>query len=407
MAWFTSLSINGFAYLVVYGLALLVPSMFLNYFNAIGGVLAPELTGYTSAFISTTRVIMAYIFVVYLRLGLIGALLTVIIARLLGVIFLVSLLISKRLIKWDGFNKKLVVSWVKRFYVPLMNVLTSQLRNFDRVIIALITGSSIPSAYLNASYTARTPLSEGGKVVTLSLRARLLRSPREEDVSEMIRFFCLFTGFTAVTLIALSRPILSLLNPEYIDVYPIFIIAALAEIVYNMARILIVTSVATDKHDLELNFNLLSTRIVKTPIVNFVCNLMGLIIASVLISMLQVLRENYILAALTYPMVWFIISVIITLIVYTHAREALHIRMPWREIHSVVISSLSSMLVYIALGSWNIVVASFWRDAPRLLCHILISLIMYVVIMLVLSGWFRWLISTIVKELLRKVRNII
>ena len=404
VSWLISLSIGGFIYLTIYGLVLLLSTMFLRYLNSISGVLAPELNGYTTGFISTLRILVAYVLVVVLKFGLSGALLTVIVVRSLGALLNVVMLLRRKLIMWDGFSKNLAITWIKRFYIPLMRVLASQIRNLDRTIIALLTGSPIPSAYLNAAYTSRTPISEGGRAVTLSLSARLLRTPNSRDVEEIMKMFALFTGFMAVTLIMLSKPILSLLNPKYINVYVVFMISVVTEIVYGVTNILMVTSMATERRDLNLNLSLASTRLVRTPLVNFVSTFLGLMIASIIIFLV---KEDYVLATMIFPITWLIASIITALIVRTHVKEAIHVNIPWRELSSIAISSTFSAITYIALSSWSIVVKSFWSDAPVLLLHILISLSVYVIVLLVLSKWFRWLITVAIKELAKEVSKIV
>ena len=403
ISWAISLSVGGFIYLAFYGLGLLISTIVVNYFEGISGVLAPELVGYKTGLIATLRLLLTYIFVVILKLGLSGAFLAVIIIRLLGALFLALSLSKRHLIRWDGFSRELAISWIRRGYIPLIRTLTAQIRGLDKTIVALIMGSPDPAAYLNAAYVSKTPLIEGNKAVTLSLRARILRSPSGSDVEETIRLLSLFTGFTITTLLTLTKPILSLLNPKYTIAYHAFILASLSAMVDNILGIFLTAAIASEKQDLDLTASLKSTVLVKIPLANFICSIVALAIASVAS---WILRDNLLLAISAYPTMWMFSSIVLVIIAYRYVKESLHIHIPWRDVMATIISSIITVFIYLILSSNNIIIYSFWSDTPKLLTHVAVALTGYLSTMIAVSKWFRWLTLTALRQALGKITKL-
>ncbi len=398
VSWLVSLPIGGFEYLALYGLGLLIVLVLYSGFSGLSDVLAPEVTGYATGMVPTLRLGLAVVLVLFLHMGLAGAFISVIVARSVGAAFHAFMLLRKGLLTWDGLSKELALNWFKRAYVSIIGVVNAQLRNIDRTIVAVIAGSATPAAYLGAAYTARTPIGEAGRSVSLVLAARLLREARGEDVVEALRMCFVFVGYVLVTLVVIGKPILSLLNPKYVVAYPAFVLTALGVAVSNISNIYVTSSTASETADLDLDASLIRTRLVRTPLAVLGFNAVALAGASVVAWFL---RGDAVAAATVYPAAWLLASIGVGVVARRHALEAVRIRFPWREALAVAAASLVSGLAYLALGAQELVVTSFWDQAPLLLGYVVVGLACYLLVLFVLSEWFRELVRAIVNEVLR------
>ncbi len=399
ISWLLSAGIGGFSYLALYGTLLMALQALGYWASSAATVIAPEVGGYAALIFHTARICLAYALVAYAGMGLDGAFIAVITSRALSNAYTTLVVFRRGIPLARGFSRSLASSWLRRLYIPLISAVDAQIRSLDRALAAAITGSAEVAAVMGAAYTAQTPIGSAGGSTAIALRARLLRAPRASDVEESLRLTLLLSGFTLATLVTLSKPVLTLLNPVYESAWLPFVVTSVSTFVLSIASIYAVSSVASERSDVDTNASLVSTRLFRTPFATLCCDSIALAAATSIVAALRVV--NAVSVATVYALAWLASSLAILVIARRHAMEAVKASFPARQALEVAIASIAVVATYLALGANEIVVASFWRDAPRLAMCVAIAGAIYVATLLAVSSWFRNLLRVAIERIVR------
>ncbi len=400
ISWGISRSLGGFAYLALFGSAMVISNLVSGWARTLANSFAPEVNGYAGFVFNTVRIALAYALVVKMGMGLVGAFVSFLAAQWLATTTVVATLLLRGIVVEKSFDPTLARSWLKRFYVPVLGIIDGQIVNVDRPLASLITKSLETSAIMGVVYTVRTPLAAGGASALPGLSARMLRAPRGEDVEESIRLTTFFTFFTLATALSLAVPIISLYNPRYLDAYAAFVVFSVATVLSNFASLFIATAVSSERADLELGRDLLSTRLFRIPLAKLVIDASALGLATGISWIEWVETRSPALIAVIYALCWLGSSLATCAVGYLHAAKSVRFRVPWREMLCAAMAAVATTLVYYAMGVTNMVIERFWRDAPRLALAILAGFSTYVAVEYLSSPWFRRLVSAALRAVL-------
>ncbi len=383
-------------YYMLLGAPLFVLFTLNSYFLGITNVSKPELRGYRGFLYDTIRLVLAYLFLVELRLGLEGALLSIELAMLIGVSYLVVEL--KRIGVFElSFSRKLAKDWLRAFYVPLAGMLAQFLRSGLRAIVSWASGSEIPVAYLNVGFAAESPVLQASQASVPALYARMLREKKGYDVEESLRLFFLFSGFMLATFVVLSKTIASLYNPRYIEAHLVIPLISFYAMILGIAGIYgtaIRGAEDVDREGLPPARRLLSSYLFRVPVFRL---LSMLLVYAIIIPLLLHYRDDPLKSAMCVAVVLNIGAMILLVYFYTQAKRLVPHRFPWREALAILVGSVVAAGYYVVLGVNDILVYRFWEYAPRLLVHVIVALVLYGASIIVLSGWARRLVRDAIR----------
>ncbi len=391
----------GFEY-ILYSIPLLVLTIFNSYNSMVAGISKPELIGYGSFIYESLRIISAYIFIIYLNLGLLGAILAFEISLAVNVVYsyVVLYLGNVYSLKRILFSVKMIAEWFKAFYVPLLNMILTFLRSGVRAYASWITTSEIPVAYLNIGFSSHTPLMRMSDVIAPILYARVLRKPSGSDVEEMLRIYIVMSGFLVATFLSLSRVIALIYNPIYVDAHVIIPLISIYALVYGLTNIYgtIIRGVEqVDKEGITSHRRLLSSYLFKTLLIQVLAILSAYILSLILVRVF--VWDNYLLEAIMIALSLLIPLIIILPYFYIVAVKMVPHRIPVYEVFSTTISALIVSLYYNLFGASSITTHSFWAAIMLLVPHLVIAIILYIAVMFALSSWFRSLVRAGLKTI--------
>ena len=144
---------------------------------------------------------------------------------------------------------------------------------------------------------------------------------------------------------------------------------------------------------------MLSSYLFKAPLVH----LLSLLISyGIGLGLVFFLRGNHLLEALAFALGLLIGVAIFLYWFYRIAKQSTPFKLPSREIGIAVIAGLVIGLYYIVSNTYNIVIHKFWIDAPMLGLNVLIAGAIYSTIWYLLSPWFRGLVKTSFRLLIKK-----
>ncbi len=391
----------GFEY-ILYSTPLLMLTILNVYNSMVAGISKPELIGYSSFIYESLRIILAYILVVAMNLGLLGAILSLEISLAISIAYSYVMLYLNGVYSFKRtiFSSKIVAEWFKAFYIPLLNMILAFLRTGVRAYTSWITASEIPVAYLNIGFSSHVPLMRMSDVIAPILYARVLRKPRGLDVEEMLKIYIVMSGFLLATFFSLSKVIALVYNPVYVDAHVIIPLVSVYALVYGLTSIYatVIRGVEhVDEKGIASHRKLLSSYLFKTLLIQVLAILFAYILSFVLVRGFA--WNNYLLEAVVIALSLSIPFIIILPYFYVTAMKVIPHQIPVREVLSTLISALTISLYYKLSGASSITTHSFWVAITLLLPHIIIAAILYLALMFILSSWFRGLVKAGLKTI--------
>lgn len=193
---------------------------------------SPTHIGISNIVFETSKVVMAYSFVRILKMGLAGAIISVILAQTIQGMYLVIMLrgfITQEIMSYDVIKK-----WFKLSWLPLYGLFSGLIGGFD-VLMARIISST--DALIGARKVASIAGSFPNYVSSLSLslypRSLGATSNRrwEEDVEELLKFMSFMAIPIALGNIVLMDLLLEIFGSEYVNAYLAGIVVVIASLI--------------------------------------------------------------------------------------------------------------------------------------------------------------------------------
>jgi len=377
----------------VWGALIVVSTSVLAYLRSLASGSKPFIIGKTVIVGETTRLVFAYIAVVLLRMSVDGVLLSILIMVVVEiVVYLLMFNYYGVEVPRPRFNKSLQLRLLKNSYIPLTNILSTMLSQVERPLLTAVTRSTYATAYLGVSYIPRSVVLQGSQAFTSGLGAQLLRKPSRADIEDVLRINFIVNVFLTILLVVMAKPLISLFNPQYMVVWPLFVLFTLESFIISLYSLFSTVAVSVEAKDMyEYGLKLVETPLFKLGFARLVRNIASITIGTTGVFVcLYVFRINdpYLLASF-YPISWFLTGVPLLLYGYRQAINKFKFRIPWREVFASVIGSVSSSIYLFVVGATNIYVESFWRDVPILGYHVLVAVLIYGVALYLLSPWLR------------------
>jgi len=383
-----------------------IPYFWLNTLNAyltrIFMVTKPEAIGFRGFIYETIRLILTFILVAYLKLHLIGAILALELALLVSNTY--SLILLKLVgVLETAFSRNLVSEWLKGFTVPLLSIIYNFLVSSVRAFTSIISGSGVSVAYLNVGLSTQTPIISASTAATPALYAKILKGGGSSDIEEVIRISIFVSAMLLALFITLSKTIASIFNPRYVDAWIIIIVLAIYAFLEGLRAIfmtVIMGSVKVDVDGIRSFKELINSGLFYAPLVRVLGLVLSYVVGGLLVIVFwgDYLMQAFgialgLLVGVLVTMPWFIVN----------ALRSVRFRVPLREVCVAVISGsvVAAYLVFMRVN--ELVVRSFWVDAPVLAIHLLASLAIYLSVWYALSPWFRGL----TRESLRYLHSIL
>ncbi len=364
----------------------------------------PYVVGYIDILGETLRVLFVYFFVVILRTGLEGVLLGIAMAISIKTLVSFIYMIYIKALSKPSLSFKNISLFLKNAYIPLINIISSQLRNSgERLITSLTTNSMLYPAYLGVSYIPRSFIRGGTQAFSRGLVPRLLRGGSRTDIEDVMKIISILSLLFSGSFIIYAKLILSMFRKEYLDAYPLFILYSIAFILDVYILFFSTVSTSLERSDLKYSgFNLRKTILFKVPFIRFLSNITYLSVASIsFITLYYIGLKDPVLLLAPYPVLLIFVNIPVLYKMYYLAKKQIDFSIPWREIGSSLCGLLIVYIYSIITGYINYMVKSIYSDLPMIIWIAISSLAIYVIVLYILSPWFRELIRTSLEELRR------
>lgn len=215
----------------------------------------PERASFGFGIFEISKVLIGGIAVTILHLSLTGAILAVIGAQLVQIVTIVAM--APREYK-DKISISILSKMVKTGWLALLNQLTPLVVNFDFLIVAIITGSTIPLALYGVAFTYGTIITYSGWIA-YGLYAGILGGvDPKKSANQVFELQYLFMIPMVIGEIVLSYRLLHLFKAVYTVAVPILLVLAIASAFSAMNQTFdnVITAIdttdATENTDLSL-----------------------------------------------------------------------------------------------------------------------------------------------------------
>ena len=198
----------------------------------------PEYLGYATIALEIGKVSGAYYTIAILKLGLIGAILSLALGQFLQLAIVIYIIRPKLR---GSFKSSTIKKWYKAAWIPISNMSVSRLSISDSILVAIILGSTTVVGIFQASrvFTLIVRYSEEFLRV---LYPKLIRDNRNEDITLTLRLQSFVVIPLAVGALMLAEPLLGILGEQYVKAKLVLriltIVAVIEGIEYFMWNIL-------------------------------------------------------------------------------------------------------------------------------------------------------------------------
>jgi len=241
------LHIDG-AYRIVYGILTfrVIETYAMSELEAILQVRQPHLIGYGFLVFETCKVAAGFLLIVQLKLGLLGAVCSIVSAYIAQIAFYLRF-VSHELtgrVKW-GYVKE----WLKASPVNIYGIVGQKLASFV-LILLFLHGGELARAYYGAASTIASIIGYSS-LLAFALYPSLLSGSNPEDASVSLRMVSMFAVPMTLGAVILSDSYLTILSPTYRIARPVLILLSISNACSSISYVFGLVVLGTERFDAE------------------------------------------------------------------------------------------------------------------------------------------------------------
>jgi len=351
----------------------------------------PQTIGYGLLVYEACRVVLGFILIIRFKLGLIGAICSIIVAFTIQIAFYVKLTAKelKENVRWYYLKE-----WLKAAPINIYYIVGTNLTTFTFILL-FVYGGELARAYYGAAVTIAAVIGYSS-FLAFALYPRLLSGSSPEDVFVSLKMVMMFVIPMMVGVMALSDSYLIVLKFVYADARPVLFLLAINYLCVALSPVFYAIVLGTEKVDAKAKLAFLD--LIKSRLFLF-------------------FTLPYIQSAVTLPTTFFILNFIaktpleaatyvalITLLAnsamlaakYIIARKCLTFNFPWDSI-------LKYALASVAMATVLIVIPHPTRLSQTVALTLLGATI-YLTILTLIDKDAKSLLSSITQEAMRIIR---
>ncbi len=344
-------SVNTDINFFILGSLILIFLSLINNLDSIAYGYKPHVPSYGFIIFEIIKVVLGLITVFYMRTGLYGALISLLIAYIAQSIFLLIVLKDEIYGKFDlGIAKK----WFKMGWIPFYNGFSGFLTSLDILIVTLLTSSSEPIAFWKAATTITIVISYSNSLA-LALYPKLLSGGSRKDIENSFKLVLMFSIPLTIGAIILAEPLLRILKSEYALAATILRICSISCFIGSLRSIIDSIIIGTESIEIseDITFKkLLKSRLFLLPSLTYISSIFYLPLTYfiTIYFLKNNSQQSFINIPLYINLVGLIINIAIFLYTFNLSKKIISYNFPIRNIlkyiFSVIIMSLIIMLFY-------------------------------------------------------------
>jgi len=387
---------------IIIVLLLQIPAeYFASNLDAIVTALAPEFTGYGGIMLEVVKLSSGFILVNWYRLGLVGALLSYVIAKYFYSLFL---FIAFRGSFSGVFDSSLAFKWVKLSWLPAYSIIPGYIRSLEIPIVTFLISFSDPSiplrvlAHLKAVNTISSVISYAG-MLSSALYPKILSGGSREDVESVLKYVLMFAFPMVVGVLAMSETFLSLLRAEYAVSYQALYLGAVSVLPSLVAGVLSSALIGFERVDVMDNVNLrdyLASRLFIYPSISLGLNVLHVVCLYLVFNAVSPFIDD----PSTLVSIWILLGLIVNLILclkfYWDSKCIMGVRFPWINVSKYMFSSIVMFIILYLSGFGSVVSREFIEVFKYSLLGVALGAMIYGIVLMIFDVEFRGFIQQLI-----------
>ena len=360
---------------------------------------APQYRGVAIFTIRAAQAVSALALVVFLKLGLYGAVIAAIIGRSCGLLLL--FVVNSKVISSSVFDFSIVRDWIKKSWLPLYGNIVLMFSSLDVLIIRSIIGSEEPIAYYGISMSI-LGIAMISAHVSPALYAKLLAKRDVRDVLEAFWVSYMLLVPMVVGIFVYTEPILAVYSMKYTIAIWVIRLFTLASAFQAFSTILSTTLGGFEYRDLKENISLRKTVLFKIPTLRLIITIIYLAVIAITS---YAFRQNILTASSCWGFAYMLRFLLLAYMFDKLLRKEFNIRLPYDYFVKSITKFLSSSLTIVVLSMLFPIEphVSIWRLLKDFAPVLVISVLAYFSILYIIDNKFRVFFKTGVRYVIKEI----
>ena len=348
-----SYGISGSLELNLFYFILFAPQVFLCYISmALEGVnkgYAPQHVGYSFMIFEVVKVVVAYILVAVTKQSLAGAIISVMLAQLSRVVYLLA--VSRQIIGEGKLLKEHLIRFTKLAWIPLYCNLAGYINTLDVYMVVYFAKTTLPVALFRVAFTLSSIISYSASFSS-ALYPRILAHKSSKDIEETLKLTLMFAIPMSLGLITLANPLLCIFGVKYLQARQVLVALVPALLAASFSRVFETVILGAEEVDLNKKAGFkeyLKSNLFILPTAQY------LVYGAYLAVLAALLATGPADIALTWSTVFTLSKAALAAWEYTYSRKLVKYSIPVISLAKYCIAGATMSAVLLALGAHKIV----------------------------------------------------
>jgi O-antigen/teichoic acid export membrane protein len=351
----------------------------------------PQTIGYGLLISEVCKVILGFALILELKLGLQGALYSVIISLLVQVAFYIRLTAKefKESVRWSYLKE-----WLKVSPINIYSAVGNKIAAFT-LILLFVYGGELARAYQGAAAII-TNIIGYSSLLAFALYPRLLSGSSSEDVSISLRLVLMFAVPMTAGVIVLSDSYLTILEVVYAEARPVLLLLAISVLCLTLSQVFNAVVLGTEKVDAKAKIafrELIKSRLFLLFTLPYIESAVTL---PATFFVLTSIAKTSLESATYFALISLLANSAMLVVRYAIARKCLAFHFPWSCISKYALASVVMATVLLVI-----------RHPTRLLTTVaftLLGAVIYLAILTSIDNEAKSLVKSILQEFMRIIK---
>ncbi len=300
----------------------------------------PQSIGYALLIFEVCKVFLGFMFILQLKLGLQGALYSIIISYGIKIAFYMKLTEKelKESAKWGHLKE-----WLKAAPINIYNIVGNRIAAFS-LILLFFYGGELARAYHGAAATF-TGIIGYSSLLAFALYPRLLSESSNKDVSVSLRLVMTFAIPMTVGVMALSDSYLTILKVDFAEARPVLLLLAINVLCLTLSQIFDTVVLGTERLDVKAKIafrKLVKSRLFLLFTLPYIQS--AITLPTIFVILTSIAKTS--LEAATYlALITLLTSSAMLIVKYLIARKCLAFNFPWNSVFKYILASAAMATV--------------------------------------------------------------
>ena len=295
----------------------------------------PQAIGYALLIFAVCKVVLGFALIMLLKLGLQGALYSIIISHAIRIAFYIKLTAKelKESVKWSYLKE-----WVNASPINIYNIVGNRIAAFT-LILLFVYGGELARSYQGAAATFTNVISYSS-LLAFALYPRLLSGSSSEDVSVSLRLVMMFAIPMTAGVIVLSDSYLTILKVVYAEARPVLLLLAISILCLTLSQVFNTVVLGTERVDAKAKIpfrELVKSRLFLLFTLPYIQSAVTL---PTIFVILTSIAKTPLEAATYLALITLLASSTMLIVIYVIARKCLVFSFPWNSVFKYILASV-------------------------------------------------------------------